>query len=244
MRTGTRFASETLAQGAIGSRSSRSPQDGSRVDPGLEPSCLTRESLRAVHVRFCGAAGEFDHGAQGRAFTLQSLIHQIARFIPGDSRFELRIVNHLLRRSEGLGEAGLGLSGEKRQQSWKLLRGDARIHVSGSRAQQGYAAQLGCVDLVESVVVGVDVNIGPVAEIERRNGDGGSVIIVVIAAARIRSHIGEEFIASALSRRGFLQCRHRQAIHRQRIRWRRRESCREIRRPRQLQNLAATTAWR
>src|ERR1022692_1392228 len=48
-------------------------------------------------------------------------------------------------------------------------------------------------------MVGVNVYVWPVAKIEGRNGDGGRIVVIVIAAGRVGRHICEEFIASALS---------------------------------------------
>ena len=91
-------------------------------------------------------------------------------------------------------------------------------------------------------MVGVDVYVWPVAKIERRDGDGGRVVVIVIAAARVGCYIRDQFIARALSAgAGFDNARVSRQSRPPHTRWQRRESHREIRRPRRSQNSAATT---
>ena len=75
----------------------------------METCCLIREGFRSVCVRLGGPASEFDYGVQRRTFALQRLVHQVARFVPGDARLELRVIHQLLCRSEDLGETSFGL---------------------------------------------------------------------------------------------------------------------------------------
>src|SRR5437868_9210373 len=47
------------------------------------------------------------------------------------------------------------------------------VYVSRGCAQQCYSPKFGCIDLGQRVVVGMDVNIRPIPQIQRRNSDGG-----------------------------------------------------------------------
>src|SRR6266481_7018010 len=46
-------------------------------------------------------------------------------------------------------------------------------------------------------MVGVNVDVRPIAQIERWNGDGRGVVVVVIATGRIRGGISDEDVARA-----------------------------------------------
>src|SRR5450755_4957733 len=135
----------------------------------LKIGSLIGERLHSVGICSCSAPAEFDDGVQGCGLALQCLTQQVMSFVPSRASVKLRIVHKLLGRAERLRESGLGLSSEEGQQFGKLLRSYARVNVSGSRAQQRDATQLGRVDLIEAVVVGVDVDVGQIAEIKRRH---------------------------------------------------------------------------
>ena len=47
-------------------------------------------------------------------------------------------------------------------------------------------------------MVGVDIDVRPIAEVKRRDGDGRGIIVVMIAAFGVGRDVCDEFVASAL----------------------------------------------
>jgi hypothetical protein len=143
--------------------------------------------------------GELNYGMQDGDLALEGLIHQVMGFVPGGANVKLRIVQQLLRGSKGLRYSSFGPSGEEWNQRSELFRGDARVNVARSSSQQGYPAQLRRVYLVQRVMVGVDVDIRPIAQIKRRYRNGGRIIVVVVAAGRVRCHVRKKLVARPLA---------------------------------------------
>src|SRR2546427_1844743 len=107
-------------------------------------------------------------------------------------------MDQLLCVLESAGEARLACRRQKRKQLWELRSLDARIRISRGGTQQRYAAELRRVDLVEAVMISVDVDVRPIAQIKRWDCDGGGVVVVVVAAGRVGRHVGDELVARAL----------------------------------------------
>ena len=111
--------------------------------------------------------------------------NQVMCLIPRLTRIQLWILHRLAALvANSCARPYLGLRRYRREAGPRPFRIEARVHISGaapsSATRRSFVGSICC----QRVMVGVNVDVRPVAQIERRDRDRGRIIVVVIAARR------------------------------------------------------------